>query len=88
MLDWTGQNWTNLAQFNSTQLNSAQLPSLFDQFCLVQSSVGQLIFLSVSVLFQTILSNARLDRSKLDEKGHKVVKSSTVIAGRGELNSG
>ena len=43
--------------------------------------------MSVSVLFQTILSNARLDRSKLDEKGHKVVKSPTAIAGRDQLNS-
>ena len=44
--------------------------------------------MSVSVLFQTILSNARLDtdRSKLDEKGNKVVKSPTVIAGRDQLN--
>ena len=36
--------------------------------------------MSVLVSFQTILSNARLDRSKLDEKGHKVVKSPTAIA--------
>ena len=42
--------------------------------------------MSVSVLFQTILSNARLDRSKLDEKGNKVVKSPTAIAGRDQLN--
>ena len=44
--------------------------------------------MSVSVLFQTILSNARLDtdRSKLDERGNKVVKSPTAIAGRDQLN--
>jgi uncharacterized protein YjbI with pentapeptide repeats len=40
-----------------------------------------LVFLSISVLFQTILSNARFDRSKLDKKEHKVVKSPTAIAG-------
>jgi hypothetical protein len=28
-----------------------------------------------------------LDSSKLDEKGHKVVKSPTAIAGRDKLNS-
>ena len=28
-----------------------------------------------------------MDRSKLDEKGHKVVKSPTAIAGRDQLNS-
>ena len=42
--------------------------------------------MSASVLLQIILSNARLDRSKLDEKGHKVVKSPTAIAGRDQLN--
>ena len=63
------------------------LPSLFVQFWLVQSPIGLLVFLSASVLFQTILSNARLDRSKLDEKGHKVVKSPTAIASRDQLNS-
>ena len=48
--------------------------------------IGLLLFLSVSDLFQTILSNAKLDRSNLDEKGHKVVKSPTSIAGRDQLN--
>ena len=28
-----------------------------------------------------------MDRSKLEEKGHKVVKSPTAIAGRDQLNS-
>jgi hypothetical protein len=28
MLDWTGQNWTNLAQFSSAQLSSAQISSI------------------------------------------------------------
>ena len=42
---------------------------------------------SFSVLYQTILSNARMDRSKLDKKGHKVVNSPTAIAGRDQLNS-
>ena len=55
-------------------------------FCPDLTPIGQLVFLSVSVLFQTILSNARLDSSKLDEKGHKVVKSPTRIAGRNQLN--
>ena len=32
-------------------------------------------------LFKTILSNARSDSSKLEEKGHKVMKSPTAIAG-------
>ena len=60
------------------------LQSLFVQFWLVQSIIGQpVLFSSVSVLFQIILSNARLDRSKLDEKGHKVVKS---LACRDQLN--
>ena len=63
------------------------LPSLFVQFWPVQSPIiGKLVFWSVSFLFQTILSNARLDRSKLDKKGHKVVKSPTAIAGRDQLN--
>jgi hypothetical protein len=44
------------------------------------------IFLSVSILVQTILSNTRLDRLKLDEKGHEVVKAPTAIAGRDQLN--
>ena len=63
------------------------LQSFFVRFWLVQSIIRQLTFLSVSILFQTILSNARLDRSKLDEKEHKVVKSPTAIAGRDQLNS-
>ena len=45
-----------------------------------------MVFSSVSVLFETILSIARLDRSKLDEKGHKVVKSLTTIASKDQLN--
>ena len=44
------------------------------------------MFSFVSVLLQTILSNARLDRSKLDDKGNKVVKSPTAIPGRDQLN--
>ena len=62
-------------------------PVPFHPVWLVQSIIGQLVFSSVSVLFQTILSNARLYNSKLDEKGHKVVKSPTGIAGRNQLNS-
>ena len=85
----TQQNSAQLSstQLNSAQLNSAQLPSLFVRFWLVQSLIGLLVFSSGSVLFQTILSNARLDSSKLDEKGHIVVKSPTGIAGRNQLNS-
>ena len=61
--------------------------SLFVQFWIVQSLIGQLVFLSVYVLFQIILSNIRLDRSKLDENGHKVVKSPTALACWDQLNS-
>ena len=42
--------------------------------------------MSVSILVKTILSNARLDRLKLDEKGHEVVKAPTAIAGRDQVN--
>ena len=63
------------------------LPSLFVQFWLVQSPIGQLVFLSVSVSFQTIMSNARLDRSKPDEKGHKVVKSCSIQLNLSEFSS-
>ena len=59
----------------------------FSSSLLVQSPIELLEFLSVSVLFQTILSNARLDRSKLDKKGHKFVKLPTAIAGRHQLDS-
>ena len=42
---------------------------------------GQLVFLSVSILFHFIPNNARLDRSKLEEKRYIVVKLPIAIAG-------
>ena len=53
------------------QLNSEFLlvisPVPFRPVLTVQSPIEQLVFLSFSVLFQIILFNAKLDRSKLDE---------------------
>ena len=72
---------TSLHGQKSTPKFLALLQFYTSLFSLVLVLVGQLAFLSVSILFQTILSNDRLDRSKLDEKEHKVVKSPTAIAG-------
>jgi hypothetical protein len=109
MLDWTGQNWMNLAQFSSGQLSSAQTSSTQQnsaQFSSIQLNSAQ--FSSTQLSSRPFsssfdLSNLPLDswyfslfpyyskqfcpmldwtmdRSKLDEKGHKIVKSPTAIA--------
>jgi hypothetical protein len=78
----------NSAQFSSIQPNSTQLSfrpfsSNFDLSNLPLDSWYFCLFPFHSKQFCPIL---HLDRSKLDEKGHKILKSPTSIAGRDQLN--
>jgi uncharacterized protein YjbI with pentapeptide repeats len=58
MLDWTGQNWTNLAQFSSAQLSRIQLNSVW-----LSSSSTQLN----SAQFSTIqLNSAQFSPTQLN----------------------
>ena len=75
----------NSAQFSPTQLNSAQLSSAPVPFGLVLTCLISHWTAGIFVCFRFIPNNSvQLDRSKLDQKGPKVVKSPTSLI---QLNS-
>ena len=88
---WRSTNWATEEIFMEEEI----LVKMVYNFAIITNTVGawpnlsssQAIRANLVYIVSLILSNARLDSSKLDEKGHIVVKSPTGIAGRNQLNS-